>query len=108
MCSYQGIPGDSAWVKVSTQVLPPDLTATPRIVNEGTCARLNWDTNNSNEALCSLTGGSVNYTTLPTVDGTAETGSICPVINAMTTFTLSCPSGNDSVTVEVIPIGFET
>ncbi len=86
---------------------PPTLTTTSLIVRQGSTVTLNWDTNNGNETLCRLSGGSVNLPALPS-GGDVETGSTTTVVNARTTYTLTCPSGTATLTVEVIPSGSET
>jgi hypothetical protein len=72
------------------------LIASPRIVEQGGTATVSYDTGSQ---VCTLTGAP------GTVTGNS---SISPVLNATTKFTLTCPSGSKSVTIEVVPRGFET
>ena len=82
---------------------PPSLTASNRIVVEGSTVTLIWNTTGNDPALCTLTGGTLNMSPL-----SLSTGSVSTVVNAYTMYTLTCPAGTDTVTVEIVPIGFET
>ncbi len=85
----------------------PTLSLSSRMVEVGSSTVLTWDTSNGDEAVCTLSGGT--YTDLiPSTINDPNTGSVTVVVNAMTTYTLTCPGGSDSVTVEVPPLGFET
>ena len=91
--------------------LPPDLTSSSRVVDPGPSGvpvDLSWDTNNGNEALCTLTGGLIPTNPLTPSAGNPEQGSTSVTISARTTYTLTCPNGTDSVTIEIIPRGTET
>ncbi|MCR4286330.1 MAG: DUF4307 domain-containing protein, partial [Candidatus Kaiserbacteria bacterium] len=81
------------------------------VIKDGTVT-LTWDTNNGNEALCTLTaysGGS----NLLTADGDAV-GSLDVTIPARSTYTLSCPNPlggaplTDTVSIDIVPVGVET
>ncbi len=87
----------------------PTLTATPRLVEQGNTGTLTWDTHGANEALCTLTGGSISGNPL-LVDTNAnpQTGTYSVTVNAMTTYTMTCGSLTDTATFEVVPRGFET
>jgi hypothetical protein len=79
---------------------PPDLTATPRMVDYGSNGTLTYKLNGSTS--CTITGGLTNETV------TAD-GSITVPIYALTTFTLNCGVGlTDTATIEVRSNGFET
>ncbi len=79
--------------------LPPKLTVDKRMVEQNTQVIITWVLNG--QTGCILTGNGLN-TTVSADSDTTQT------INGRTTFTLTCPSGADSVTVEVVPKGFET
>ncbi len=95
---------------------PPELTTTARVVDPGPSGvpiDLIWDTNNGNEALCSLTGGLIATNPLDPANtnipiGNVDTGSTTVTISARTTYTLTCPNGTDTTMVEVVPRGTET
>ena len=122
-CSYTC--NDGSWSTPSTNsctpiVVPPPvvtgapvLTASSRLVRMGTSVTIQWDTNNGNENLCSLTGGALGTSQNPipfnASDPSGEEGGVTQVISGRTTFTLSCPaSGSASVTIDVIPEDSET
>jgi hypothetical protein len=119
-CSYTcndgtwGAPSSNNCTTISTPPPvvsgPPTLTTNALIVRQGTTVTLNWDTNNGNETLCRLTGGTVNLTQLPAGGNTdPETGSVTTTVNARTTYTLDCgSSGRTSLTIDIIPSGTET
>lgn len=79
--------------------IPPELTVDEPLVVQDTDAVLRYYPNGQ---ICTLTGGELNISNL-SADGTESVKVV-----GRTTYTLSCPSGSDSVTVEVIPRGFET
>ncbi len=76
----------------------PDLNASPRMVKTGGSTTLTW-TNITGS--CTLTGGGLNK---------VVTGNSSEVrtINAATTFTLTCGSFTDVVSVDVIPNSWES
>ncbi len=98
-----GIPVDSVTVTVD---FGPNVTATPKVVKKGSSTTLTWDTNNGDETLCTLTGGSLINWPLPG-GGNPEQGSTSVVVNNRTVFTLTCPTGVDSETVFIEESEFE-
>ncbi len=66
-----------------------------------------WNTHNGDETSCTLTGLGISDNPLTTNGGNVNTGSYEVEIDAQSTFTLACPAGSDTVTIEVIPIGSE-
>jgi hypothetical protein len=87
----------------------PTLSPSSRTVQVGTSVTLEWDTNNGDEKVCSLSGGGLASAVLVAGGGkTAETGSVNVVIQGRTTFTLTCGSQTDVETVDVIPQSFES
>ncbi|MCF7857214.1 MAG: hypothetical protein K9M10_01885 [Candidatus Pacebacteria bacterium] len=86
----------------------PKISASRKIINTGATTTLLWNTSNNDESLCSLTGGLISGNPLSPTAGDVETGSVDVTITARTTFTLTCPSGTASVTVDILPRGFET
>ncbi len=89
----------------------PELNATRKLVNDGGTTTLIWDTNNGNEASCTLNNGTGDLITANI--GDFSTGSVVVTINGRTTYKLTCPippsgSESDSVTIEVVPKGYET
>jgi hypothetical protein len=87
---------------------PPTLTTPSRIVNQGTVVPIQWDTNNGNEGLCTLTGGTLSGYITPNSGDGVETGSVSQTINGRTTYTLVCPSGTTTLTIDIIPKSSET
>lgn len=83
-----------------------DLTADKRTVDpRDPDVILTWTT--PDESLCTLTGpGIVGNAIVSTAPIT--TGSSTVTVNARSTFILRCPTGTDTVTVEVTPSDFET
>jgi hypothetical protein len=86
----------------------PDLSVSNVLVESNKPATLYWDTNNGDETLCTLTGGSLTSNPLADDGGDVNTGSEEVVVNGRTTYTLSCPLGSDAVMVEIVPKAFET
>jgi|GEM_PF-3286518 len=90
----------------------PELKATPRLVSYGGAGTLTWDTNGTNEAGCSITGGSLGTSQSPlTAGGNADpsTGSLSvPLIYGKTTYVLTCGTEFSTATFEVPSKGFET
>lgn len=89
----------------------PELNATRKLVNDGGTTTLIWDTNNGNEASCTLNNGTGDLITANV--GDFSTGSVVVTVNGRTTYKLTCPippsgSESDSVTIEVVPKGYET
>ncbi len=97
-----------------TVTIVPNLTVDVPVIEKGSIATLSWDTNNGDETLCSLTGGDINFSSLPTTGiGGPMTGSVQVTVTGQTEYTLTCPNpiGSpfiDRVTVELLPKQFET
>lgn len=102
-----GVPLDAETVVVDA-VAEPTLNATPRVVPPNTDVTLTWDTNNTDETSCTLTGGNIITNPLTVSGGDPEQGSYVVTITRTTTFTLNCANGTDTVTITVIGSGFET
>jgi hypothetical protein len=97
-------------VTVNTSLVGPTLTASETMVRIGSVVSLRWDTNNTpgDENDCSLTGGGLSgYNPIP-LSGNSEQGETSVTIAGRTTFTLRCPNGTASKTVDVIPEEQET
>ncbi len=93
---------------VYTALPGPVLTASSTVL-QGSSVRLNWDTNNGNEASCTLTGGGINgASALGNGTGTNETGYTNVTINGRTTFTLTCNGQSSVKTIEIIPATWES
>jgi hypothetical protein len=107
-CNYGGGVPAVSWIDVTTLQELPKLTSTATIVRAGSTARLSWDTNNSNETSCTITGGTING---PAVLGngtlTSETGYEDIVITGRTTFILTCGGLSSVKTIEITPTGWE-
>ena len=102
------------WINPTGSCTPPttapELWASPRLVSFGTLGTLTWDTHGTNEAACSIIGGSLgsSYTPIP-ASGDPFTGSLPAIsIYGKTTYTINCGGLLDSATFEVTSIGFET
>jgi hypothetical protein len=99
---------DSALINV-TQPTQPDISISPRMVDQGSTAVISWDSNNGNEALCSITGGTLGTTLSPLPSGgDVEIGTYSITVTGKTTYTLTCGALSDTFTVEIRPQGFET
>ncbi len=107
-CSNGGPPEITRSVTLNTLAGTSTLTANPRIVNQGTSATLTW--NLAGQTGCTLTGGGAPLPLNQTQLETDADSSISLTVDARTTYVLSCTSSGDSVpvTVEIVPIGFET
>jgi hypothetical protein len=107
-CQYgTGVPVQS-WVDVTTLQALPELTSGRTTVRKGETITLDWDTNNGDESVCTLTGASLsgNDALLNGV-GSNETGSIDITILGRTTFILTCGGLSDVKTVEIVPTSWE-
>lgn len=80
----------------------PELTASAIAVNENDTVTLTWNTHNGDESLCTWNGNAIS------LNGDLNIGSTPVTVTAKTTYTLSCPGGSDSVTVEILARGFES
>lgn len=78
----------------------PVLTVTPMTVLGGSNANFSWDLKGN--IGCTLTGGNRTFDLTPPI-----VSSTSPIY-ARTTFTLTCPPGSDTATVDIVPIGTET
>ncbi len=106
--SCESIPLDVPVVLDVIGAVEPVLSTNTLIVEEGDDTSLDWDTNGVDETLCTLTGGALATNPLLTDGGDTDTGSKTVQVNARTTYTLTCPSGADTLTVEIVPKGFES
>ena len=90
----------------------PDLSVDRRIVKIGEPVTLGWDTKGLDETRCRLIGGGIGSTLNPivhdAVDDNPSTGSTQVNVHALTTFTLTCPTGIDTIRVEVVATGGES
>lgn len=92
---------DSVIVNVNP---PATLTVSERLVTSGDTVTLSWDLNG--QLNCTLTGGELGSTYSPLG---ADIGvTVAQTITARTTYTLKCPVGEVTATVEIIPTGFES
>ncbi len=87
---------------------PPTLTTTGKVVKRGTVVPIQWDTNNGDEGLCTLSGGTLSGNITRNASDGVETGSVNQTINGRTTYTLTCPSGSAVLTIDIIPEDGET
>lgn len=91
------------WNGTACVLAPPELTAKPRIVETpGNNSEISWDVHG--QVGCTLTSGSTSFNPYPS----SGVPKMTVQVFGRTTYTLSCPSGDDHVTVEVSPKGFET
>ncbi len=93
----------------------PTLRAQPLIVAQGSTIMLTWNTPGVDESKCSLTGAFLGTSQSPIKHDTAnddpQKGSVSFVNTSSggrITYTLSCPTGIDSSTVEGFESGGET
>ena len=101
LCSKDGTPKITGTVSIETTSNGgiPTLTANKRISEIGGEVMLNYEVPEPAAISCTLSGGTLNQNVL-------SNGSIPVRIYAQTKFTLNCPSGIDTTTVEIVPIGF--
>ena len=76
-----------------------DVDVDPDIVRKGDTVDVTWT---GATGACTLTGPGVNMTNL------GPSGSVQVVINGESTYTLTCPGGEDTATVKVLPVIQET
>ncbi|NCN52748.1 hypothetical protein GW943_02990 [Candidatus Parcubacteria bacterium] len=103
VCTGAGGTGSDPLTVTTAALSPPTLTSTQSAepVLLGSSATFNWNLNGNTPAQCSFVGsgapGSIS----------AQTGSFNTTVQGETRVTLSCPGGNVSVTVRVIPKVYE-
>jgi hypothetical protein len=108
-CTRGGVAASAATDSVTaTTAVDPELTVSKATVRKGDNITVSWDTNNGNEALCTLSGGTLTTATLSNGTGDAETGNASQTISGRTTFTLTCNGLSDVKTVEIIPENWES
>lgn len=98
--------GDTATAAVTVvrETVEPSLSVSSPRVRVGEPVILSWDTGSSDPSTCSLVGGSFGLEGL-----TAQTGASGEIeIYGLTTFTLSCEYGQESVVVELIQTAYES
>ena len=87
----------------------PSLTALPRLLKIGQPGKLIWNTNGPHENTCTLTGGPSVGNLIVVAGPSNEEGERTGImVNAKTTYTLTCGGLLDSATFEVTSINFET
>lgn len=106
-CNYNGGTPVESTVYVSTNATLPILTTTQTVVERGDTVRLNWNTNNGNETLCTLEGAGVTTSDLSNGTDGADTGYVDVMVDGRATYTLTCPGGVALKTVEIIPTSWE-
>ncbi len=84
----------------ATCVKVPDLSVSPKTVESGKTTVITWDVHG--QTGCTLTGGGFSFNPY---SGTSAT---TPPILGRTSFTLKCPLGDNTQTVDVTPRQFET
>jgi hypothetical protein len=95
VCGNGGIPGVSRSISVTTYPALPVITASSRLVEQGTSVTLTYNTAGQ---VCTLNG----------VGSVTGSGSSQVTVQAQTQYVLDCPLADASVTVEIVPKGFET
>ena len=96
---------DTDSLRVTAQAVNPSLSTSMPDVRMGETATISYDMEGNDPTQCSLVGPGVSYLTGSFAQ---QTGSVDAIINGDTTFTLTCPGGVDTLTVELIPIFFDT
>ncbi len=105
-CGSAGLLTGFATIYLRTNPVSPEISISPRILPPGGGElTVSWDTNNGDQSICSLTGGGLSG--LLPVTG-SDVGETTLSIYGRTTFTLTCGSEADSVTVELSPTMYET
>jgi hypothetical protein len=115
-CTNGGAPtSDTQSITVNTTFVNPILTvrkdgigspvSTVKIGDEVT---VGWDSNNTDETVCSLTGGGLNIPNLPPGGNSEEGETGLVTIQGRTTFTIRCGALIGTKTVEVVPQGWES
>jgi hypothetical protein len=105
-CGTAGLLTNSATIYIATNPVAPDITISPRILPPGGGElKVSWDTNNGDQSVCSVNGGGLSGL-LPST-GT-DVGEATLSIYGRTTFTVTCGSETDSVTVELSPTLWES
>lgn len=102
-CGNDGVASVLQTVSIETVGETPVLTANNIYVKEGTNTVLSWDTRDPDFSSCVITGP--NFSQTPD----AVTGNLTtPPLVGQSVFTLTCGSSIDSITVRMMPSGFES
>ena len=86
----------------------PVLSAVSRVVDEGDPITISWDTNNANEALCTLVGPGIVGNPLSPSIGDPETGSVTVNIFGLSTYTITCGVQSTTFNIELAPKGWDS
>lgn len=97
-----------AWVcgsagRIEDPVLTTQLRANPMVTRVGLTSTLEWDTAGALSSSCVFSGPGITPAPPPT-----QIGTMVVTILGRSTFTLDCPTGSKSVTVEIIGSVFES
>lgn len=84
-------------------VTAPEVTGEPRVVTEGDPATLRWNLNG--QVGCTLSGGEGTVYDQTFLEANNK---VDVIVTARTVYTLQCPSGTDTVMIEILPRQFES
>jgi len=96
---------DSDTLRVTAQAQDPSLSANNERVRQGESVTLSYDMEGNSPASCSLTGPGVSYLA---GSFSQQTGSIDVTVSGDSTYTLSCTGGSEEVSIELIPVVFDS
>ncbi|MBX2866525.1 hypothetical protein KTR10_01000 [Candidatus Kaiserbacteria bacterium] len=96
---------DSDSLRVTTQAIDPSLSADSTRVREGESVSISYNMQGNDPAQCSLTGPGVSYLA---GSFSGQTGFVNVSISGDSTFTLACTGGSDEVSIELIPVVFDS
>lgn len=94
---------DTEQITVASVGTAPTLSVDREFVRVGDEVTLTWDTAISAPEECSIAGPELTIASL-----SAQTGTADVIVNGESTYTLECPGGTDSVTIEILPTVQET
>lgn len=102
--SCNDIPLDSVTVTVNSK---PEISIVPRIVPKGATSTIMWNTHNGDEGACTLQNGPTTIDYIPVTEGDPNTGYATIVVEGRSRYTLTCPTGDATFEVEIVPTAFE-
>ena len=97
--------GASDSLRVSVQAVDPTLTSNNTQVRQGESVTLSYNMQGNDPTQCTLVGPGVSYLA---GSFSGQTGTLSVSISGDSTYTLTCPGGEADVTVELIPVVYDS
>ncbi|MBX2866526.1 hypothetical protein KTR10_01005 [Candidatus Kaiserbacteria bacterium] len=103
-CSGSG-GSDSDSLRVTAQATDPSLSADSTNVREGETITFSYDMEGNDPSQCTLTGPGISYLA---GSFSNQTGTVETTVSGDSTFILDCDGGSAEVSIDIIPISFDS